>query len=319
MWRLLVAAVLLFSALYGVATVRTAQLPAPTPDICTGGVFRGVAKPTYSPELGDRRNCRAMPTRSRNMLGHGPVTSSEIPQVVRLMERSPHSPLRRVTSSQPNNVAQGLFVDLKTFARAAHSRARARHASYHFAGTTTNDFSYQALGGYLQVRNPTVPSGGHVVGTYLWTPDDSYYFQVGWTDEGYGTNYPRVFAETNIPGGCCRYYFDQYPLSVGAQYWFYTVSKPAGPYGLIWWNDRWNELHPISSSLQREGKIQQFLEIYSADGTHPTVTKLNNFGSELNYFDTIYTWDTSFSTQIIQSSPYVTIIDANYYEWRAGS
>jgi hypothetical protein len=313
MLKALIIAVLLGSGFYGLVTVHTAQVPALA--ICTGGVFQGPIEPTRPPEVGDPRNCRAFPTKSRNNIGHGPIPLSWASQLA----KSSQPPQLRRSS------VRALFdiTHRPGFVRAAASRAR--HANYHFAGTTTNQFAYQALGGFLQVRNPDLSqSGGHVIGTYLWTPDYSYLYQVGWIDEGYigdedATNYPRVFAESNLPGGCCRYYFDQYPLTVGTKYNFWTVSKPAGKHGLLWWNGTWNELHPVTSSVTREGVMQQFLEVFSQTLTHPTVQTMSNHSSELVYQDTIIQWDASISTQELESSPYQTTVVEQYHNWQAGS
>lgn len=311
MARLIIVATLL--GVVGLAEPRATQLVP----ICTGGAFQGPTTPTRAPMVGDPRNCRALPSATRDALGHGPMPRRQEPQAA--------SRRASQTSFRLQRVSMSVFPDAVLLRRAiarslpATSSAMAMHAAYHFAGSQTNDALYTALVGYLQVRDPDLSqSGGHVIGTYLWTPDYSNYYQTGWIDESYGTNFPRVFVETNIPGGCCRYYFDRYPILDGGQYYFATVSKPAGKYALIWWNNTWNELHPVSSTLQREGVMQQFLEVLS-NTNHPTVSTTSNYDSRLVYQDNLYIWDTSFSTSAGADSPYQLNLVAAYYDWQAGS
>ena len=312
-----VIAVILLGLVVGFAEPRATQ-PLAT---CRGGAFEGPTKPTRPPVVGDVRNCRALPTASRNAPGHGPMPRQGTSQAARrrALETAPR--LQLASLADASNTARPFRAPSVLAPRSLLSATgAASYSGYHFAGNNTIDAAYTGLVGFLQVRDPDLSStgGGHVIGNFLWTPDYSYYYQTGWIDEAYGTNYPRVFVETNLPGGCCRYYFDQFPLADGGQYYFATVSKPAGKYGLIWWNSTWHELHPVSSTIQREGVMQQFLEVLTyAD--HPTVNTTSNYGSTLVYQDNLYTWDTSIATSTIANAPYQLNFVAAYHDWQAGS
>lgn len=172
----------------------------------------------------------------------------------------------------------------------------------------------------LQVRDPDLSqSGGHAINNYAWTPDGNNFYQAGWVDENYGTNYPQVFAESNIGGGFGRRYYSQYPLSDGGQYYFAVVSKPGSVYGLIWWNGTWNQLDANHHGLSREGAMQQFLELLSFTGVHATMATLSNYDSQLVYQDSNVYWDTSIVTNIFNASPYSVNYVVPYHNWQAGS
>lgn len=282
--------------------------------VCKGGPFQGPSKPDRPPEIDDPRNCRALPTHSRDILGHGPMPRGQALQGPRVAARN--APAQQASFQLLHNPA---LMRIRSTV-APRSSATASGLGYHHAGGSTNDFAYTGIYGVIQVRDPDLSqSGAHVMGSYLWTPDGNNLYQTGWVDEAYGSNTPLVFVESNIPGGCCRHYFTQYPLSDGGQYYFAVISKPASKYAMIWWNGTWNVLHSVSSTLTREGIIQQFLEVYLYSGLHPNIPTLSNYDSQLVYQDTNVYWDTAIGTNSRSDSPYVLNYVTQYHNWQAGS
>lgn len=199
---------------------------------------------------------------------------------------------------------------------------RTQSTGYHFAGSQTTDAIYTALLGYLEVQDVDLSASGvsHVIQTYLLTPDYSRYMQVGWIDESYGTNSPRLFVEIGgVSGYSGRFYFDQYPMSNGGQYLMAIATKPGVWYAMVYWNNTWNTLKSIPQE-PREPYFQQFLEIYTSNGVHPYVPTLNNYFSQFAYQDTSFqTWDTSVGTAQTIVSPYCVNWVTPYHEWQPGS
>lgn len=197
---------------------------------------------------------------------------------------------------------------------------RPRSSGYHHAGSQTTTQAYTAIIGRLQVTDPDLSAIGlgHVLQSYLITDGGgSKYFQAGWIEES-GNNARIVFTENTVPGFSGRAYFAQYPLTDGQQYQFAVVSKPAGWYAILWWNNAWQELTNIPSATPLNVYAQQFLELYTSTGVHPFIAPLDNDSTDLVTNNAIVDWDTNIPTFAVASSPYEVNWISMYDHWQPG-
>ena len=192
-------------------------------------------------------------------------------------------------------------------------------AGDHFNGSETIQTNFTSIEGRLQVQNTDLSQSGDSFVSNIYSfqagGDFTKYLSTGWIEESFDDR--RVVI---VEHQFSRFYYDQYPLTDGGQYWFAVVSKPTGAYTLFWWNNTWQQISNFPAFSPVEGLVQQFLRIYTSNGVHPHVEPTFNDNTRIVRQGSLYVWDTSFQTETrwFEHAPYTVNWIQMFHNWAPG-